>query len=236
MENGLEIKKFIKEINKSNIKNKKEIISYLNKIVKNNYISIFYDINHLKNTIYLINNHNSLPFNNIIKLAEKLYNEKILCNYTENDLKNFYNLLKNYLTIINNQDFNIHEYLLTFTIDICNLFENKTLANSIINRISNLKLENNPSLSLNDFYSNIKNYIIKSRSYYVDEHQYYANILDFINSISKIKTNEELLDIINKKITIDEAKLGIYNIDDNKLKELEKNEKKFNFKIRKYTK
>ena len=36
------------------------------------------------------------------------------------------------------------------------LFENKTLANSIINRISNLKLENNPSLSLNDFYSNIK--------------------------------------------------------------------------------
>lgn len=224
--NKTEIKNFIKEIKKTDIKYKNDIILYLNNILKNNYISNFNNVEHLKNTIYLIIKYNNnLSFDNVINSFEELYKNNIPLNYSEKDIENFYNLLRNYLAIINHQTINIHEHLLTFTNDIYNTFENKSLAQSIITKLSNITLLKNPTIKQHELLKicvKIQNYIVKSRSYYVDEHQYYANILVFINELnnSQYINNEsfiienEVNKIINNKLNYDEKKLGIYEVNE----------------------
>lgn len=231
------IKELMHYVKNTNYKYKNEIIHYLTEILNNNY-QLYCDIDTFKNilNIIILNNQNS-DFLEANILAQHIYKTNVPLEPTDIDLKNFYNLYNVLLKSNYNTIFKSAEMFINIS-DIYNSFENKNLVLFLFERIGNIP---SPKININNCLDCIKDYVIKSRIYYTDEHAYLNVIINLLNSyFFNNEINSEDYEK-NKKLNIEQLRLdkklaGIYDIDEEKIKELEEKIKILEDKIDKSSK
>lgn len=234
------IKELITYINSLNIKGKKEIIDYLTLALKDRY-RLYCDIDVFKNIINItlpyLKNNKFIYFNS---LAKKLYKTNLPLEPTEIDLKNFYNF---YSVLV---EFNFIDLLVTDdVIEDCNSifysFQNKNLVINLFKEILKKKKINEKMdktmpgqivVNLVKCINDLKIYIYESKMYYNDEYSYLSVIINLLNNYQfsdKISDNKNYLkieeqnkELINNQLKFDKKLSGIYDVDEEKIQELEK--------------
>lgn len=225
------IKQLINKFSKSDITLKKENIKFLNNLKKEKN-SLFCNTEIFKNIINIFMQKNvNLYFEEGYQIADLLYKNNVSYIIEEDDLKNFYNIYEIVLTLIkNNSELSFYHnstnknynYIKKIN-QIYHSFENKRLITNLL--ISNLiNIKNEKELTKLTY---IKDYIIKSKKYYNDEFNYSTNLYSFINRINGlsfdyINHSSNAEKIIDEYLNYDKKQAGIYDIDEEKIQEIEK--------------
>ncbi len=232
-----DIKELINYVKRTGYKYKNETVDYLTGIINKKY-QLYCDINIFKNilNIIMLNQQNSGFIDDNV-LAQNLYKTNVPLEPTDTDLKNFYNLYNVLLKSNYNTIFKSFEIFINIS-NIYNSFENKNIALLLFERIGNIP---SPKININGCLDCISDYVIKSRIYYTDEHAYFNAIINLLNSyFFDNEINTEYYEK-NKKLNIEQLKLdkklaGVYDIDEEKIKELEEKIKILEDKIDKSNK
>lgn len=174
--------------------------SLMIKLLKNNKFSSF-DDDFLEDTLtYIIDN--DLEPTSSINEAEKLYN---IIVFDKND-KEQYSLYLKLLPLYheNNNIINIKDFQVLYY-----LFQDKKLVLGLYSVISEYK---NFDL-LKKWY----NYIIEARRFYIDEQAFYSSIINTLKTLPKTDIDY----YIDKRLKEDREMSGIYNVDEDKIKNLQ---------------
>lgn len=244
--NKKEIKQIYNYVKSNNLLFNEDSINYLSDIIEGKQ-QIFCKIPLLKNIIDVTLSCNKCMKNiNYLFIARKLYCLNVSAIPMENELKDFFDIYRLVLEITSNDFINScllkdtkyiinsclmkdTEYIIENVNFVYNLFENKNLVKIIFQEIDSLPIR---ELEIPKLLSHLKNYINKSRMYYNDELVYVSSINNFLDSIKfHIEDNDKIQDLINKQLSFDKRLAGIYEVDEEKIKELEDKTNKLEDKL-----
>lgn len=207
-------------LNISNYNFKKELTDYFSDLKKGKE-ELFCDINTLEHILKIIVQRN-LNFNDNIFIAKYLYQKNVTYIPEENELKNYLNMFDALSKIISQNDLLADSHLES-TVEninqIYSLFENKNLVtNLFINKEIKFNIRNDIQKLLV-----LKYYIVNSKVYYSDEYCYISNLHSFITKLNNINFDSKLLqnqntELINSQLNFDKKQAGIYDIDEESIK------------------
>lgn len=147
-------------------------------------------------------------FNNIYKSCA-------IDDKDEKELNNYFKLIDIYMYINKLHNQSLNNDTSSLLINVYNLFDDKKKSfqtlSSVIDIITKFKIEKEDLLK---YLANINQYLLLSRKYYSDEVIYLSRIISQLENLRQSST-------IDKLIKYDEKLAGIYDIDEEKIKELE---------------
>lgn len=209
-----ELKKYIKNIN---YKYKNQVLLYLNEILSGK-CKLYCNIDVLKNIIDIaISHQDNSDFINCIQLSEYLYLKNLPIEPTENLLKEFYNLYDalinfNFNSLVNDKQ------IINDANNIYHSFENKNLFFQLLKKLEDIT---NSSITCGDYLFYLRDYIDNSRIYYHDEYTYLKTLNNLLNDYDEDNSDEENFKLNSNQLRLDKKLAGIYDVDDEKIKELE---------------
>lgn len=231
--NKKEIKQIYNYVKNNYLLFNEDCIKYLSDVI-NELQYLFCDVSILRNIINITLSYNTkMEYTDYLFIARKLYSLNVSAIPTENEFKNFFDIYKLVLGIVNSNFINSGLRNINHIIEnvnfIYNLFENKNLIKIIFKEIDSLTIW---QFEIPKLLSHLKNYINKSRMYYNDELVYVSSINNFLDSIKfHIEDNDKIQDLISKQLSFDKRLAGIYDIDEDKIKELEDKTNKLENKL-----
>lgn len=218
-----DIIKFVKYNKSLNNYNKNEIINYLTKLKQHKTISFCND-SLLEEIIYIFSNDSNekLMFTEFLNISQYMYRYNLVSENNELERNNYLELFKlviNYYISIkktqDNKDFKITN--IEYISDIYNFFENKNNAKMIITKIIQNQIGSNTILKA------IYSCMSKTYSYYTDEFTYTRIMFNIIDELSSLDVDnlKKIDDYIHNQLNLTQKQAGIYDVDEEKIKELE---------------
>lgn len=209
-----DVRELIQYTKNTNYKYKNQVLDYLNTIL-NGRCTLYCNIDVLKNIIDIaIFNQDSMEFYNCNKIAVYIYNKNVPIEPTKICLKDFYNL---YNSLINFKFSDSGEYqpIVDTINDIYHSFENKELFFQLLKEVENIV----EVPARKNYLCCLDYYIEEARIFYHDEYAYLKTLINLLYAYDDDYNKN--INLNHEQIRLDKKLAGIYDIDEEKIKELE---------------